>query len=253
MDDPGRAARILTWMGIALFVAVAAALSLGASMALVDAILLSVLLAAVPMFAVAQVPLVEGLRLERLPAYWSSIITLGILGTACWFVGSRVDGASALGLAPIAPAPLVGWTIGLTAAGLAIVLAFHGMAAAAGVVDSDLLVQLLPRTSREKSVFALLSFAAGSGEELAYRGYVIPTLSPLLDVFGAALLSTAVFGVVHAYQGPLGIARTSLMGGVLAWGFIASGSLWPAVAAHILIDLIAGIALGDKLLVTAKG
>jgi membrane protease YdiL (CAAX protease family) len=38
------------------------------------------------------------------------------------------------------------------------------------------------------------------------------------------------------------------MGLVLAWGFIASGSLLPAMIAHTTIDLIAGIVLGDWLL-----
>jgi membrane protease YdiL (CAAX protease family) len=38
------------------------------------------------------------------------------------------------------------------------------------------------------------------------------------------------------------------MGGFLAWGFLASGSLWPAILAHTAIDLLAGIVLGEKLL-----
>jgi membrane protease YdiL (CAAX protease family) len=140
----------------------------------------------------------------------------------------------------------------LAGAGLLLIGVFHGIARRVGFTDSRLLSQLLPRTKKERGIFALLSLTAGSGEELAYRGYAIPALTPLLGVGGAAVVSTAVFGVMHAYQGALGIVRTALMGGVLAWGFLASGSLWPAVLAHILIDLVAGIALGEKLLVTAE-
>lgn len=250
-DDPRarRLARALTWAGLGLFWVVLLALSVGAGYALVDAILLAVLLAAVPALAVAQVPLVGSVEIERMPAYWSSIVTLWVLGSACWFVGTRDGGAAALGLVGLPAVAFVVWTVGLTVAGLALIAAFRWTALALRITDSDLLVQLLPRTGRERGVFALLSVAAGFGEELAYRGYAIPVLAPLLGVGGAAVLSTAVFGVMHAYQGPLGIVRTALMGAVLAWGFLASGSLWPPILAHTLIDLIAGIALGDELIV----
>lgn len=252
-EGPGpearRSARRLTWVGVGLFWVVLLVVYLATETALVDAILLAVLLAAVPGFAIAQVPLVGDIHVDRLPAYWSSIATLWILGTACWFVGSREGGAAALGLVGIPVAPFVLWTLGLATAGLLVIGLFHGVALWWGLADSDLLVQLLPRSGRERGVFALLSLAAGSGEELAFRGYLIPVLTPLLGVAGAATLSSAVFGVVHAYQGALGVVRTGLMGGVLAWGFLASGSLWPAIVAHTLIDLVAGIWLGEKLLV----
>lgn len=245
-------ARRLMWAGMALFWVVLLALALVAGLALVDAILLAVLLAAVPTFAIAQVPLIDGVEIERLPAYWSSIATLWVLGTACWLVGARTGGPSALGLVAMPALPLVAWSLGLAAAGLLLIVVFHGIARSVGALDSELLDQLLPRTARERRVFALLSVAAGAGEELAYRGYAIPALTPLLGVAGAAILSTVVFGVIHAYQGILGIVRTGLMGGVLAGGFLATGSLWPPIIAHTLIDLVAGIALGDKLLVTPE-
>lgn len=234
-----------------LFWVVGLLLHLIVGMALSDSILLSVLLAVVPVFAIAQVPLARDLEIERLPAYWSSIATLWVLGTACWLVGSREDGAAALGFVGLSVGPLLAWTFALAGAGLAVIGAFHAVARRIGIADSRLLSQLLPRTRKERGVFALLSVAAGTGEELAYRGYAIPVLAPLLGVAGAAVVSTAVFGVMHAYQGALGVVRTAVMGGVLAWGFIASGSLWPAILAHILIDLVAGIALGEKLLVPA--
>lgn len=246
-----RVARALIWSGVALFWVIALGLRLGADMALSDSILLSVLLAVVPVFAIAQVPLARDLEVERLPAYWSSIVTLWVLGTACWLVGSREGGAAALGFVGLPIGPLLAWTFVLAGAGLALIAAFHVVARRSGLSDSRLLSQLLPQTGKERGVFALLSVAAGTGEELAYRGYVIPVLAPLLGVAAAALVSTVVFGVMHAYQGTLGIVRTGLMGGVLAWGFIASGSLWPAILAHILIDLVAGIAFGEKLLVPA--
>jgi membrane protease YdiL (CAAX protease family) len=54
--------------------------------------------------------------------------------------------------------------------------------------------------------------------------------------------------VLHGYQGVLGIARTGVMGAMLAWGFLASGSLWPAIVAHAAIDMVAGLWLGERLM-----
>jgi membrane protease YdiL (CAAX protease family) len=252
LDRARRFSWALTWTGVALFSVVGLVLHLGVGTAVSDSILLSVLLGVVPVFAIAQVPLARELEIERLPAYWSSIVTLWVLGTACWLVGTRDGGAAAVGLVGLPVGRLLLWTLALAGAGLFVIGVFHGIGRRVGVTDSRLLSQLLPRTNKERGIFALLSLTAGSGEELAYRGYSIPVLTPLLGVVGAVVVSTAVFGVMHAYQGALGIVRTALMGGVLAWGFLASGSLWPAVLAHILIDLVAGIALGEKLLVTAE-
>jgi membrane protease YdiL (CAAX protease family) len=97
-----------------------------------------------------------------------------------------------------------------------------------------------------------LSVAAGVGEETAYRGYATTVLGGLMGSPGAAAVTSLVFGVLHGYQGWLGTARTALMGGLLAWGFLAAGSLWPPIVAHTAVDLLAGIVLGEKLLPQAK-
>lgn len=247
-----RLARFLTWGGVVLFWIVVAMLVVPVGMPLLDAILLAVLLAVVPCFSLAQVPLLQGVQVERMPAYWSSIVTLWILGTACWFVGTRTGGPAAVGLVGLPAVPLLAWSAGLTVAGLGVIVAFRPLVARAGGEEEGLLRQLLPRTIRERGVFALLSLAAGVGEEMAYRGYAILALAPLVGANVAAVLTTVVFGILHAYQGPLGVLRTALMGGILAWGFLASGSLWPPIIAHTLVDLLAGIVLGERLLAKTK-
>jgi membrane protease YdiL (CAAX protease family) len=241
-------ARAGTLAGVLLFWVVQLTLLFVADLALADTILLALLLVALPGLALAQVPLVEGAIVERLPAYWGSIATLWLLGAACWLVGTRAGGPAAVGLVALPVAALAVWSVGLTLAGLLTILVFRGVAAAAGVRDSPLLRELLPRTHEEKRVFALLSLAAGVGEELAYRGYALLALAPILGAVGASAVTSAVFGILHGYQGLLGTLRTALMGAVLAWGFLASGSLWPAIVAHVTIDLVAGIALGERLL-----
>jgi membrane protease YdiL (CAAX protease family) len=244
--------RVIGVAGAVLFWVVQQLLARWGGLALPDTILLSVLLVAVPALALAQVPLAAGLRVERIPAYWGSLATLWLLGTAAWLVGTRDGGSAAIGLVPLAWLWLVAWTVGLTLGAMVIILIFREIAERAGTDDSPLLRDLLPRTREEKRVFALLSIAAGVGEEIAYRGYAIPALAPLLGVGGAAALTSIVFGALHGYQGWLGAARTAAMGSLLAWGFLASGSLWPPIVAHTAIDLLAGLVLGEKLLSPAR-
>ncbi|MDH3206380.1 MAG: CPBP family intramembrane metalloprotease [Gemmatimonadota bacterium] len=242
------AVRRIAGASVVLFWVVLLMLTYVAGLSLLDGVLLAVLLVAVPGLSVAQLPLIEDAPLERLPAYWSSIATLWLLGTAGWFVGTREGGAGAIGLVRTPWVPLALWTVGLTLGGLLTILVFRQIGVVAGIGESPMLRQLLPRTHEERHAFGVLSVAAGFGEEIAYRGYAIPVLGPLLGVSGAAVLTSVVFGVLHGYQGALGILRTGAMGGMLAWGFLSSGSLWPPIIAHTLIDLVAGLWLGDKLL-----
>jgi membrane protease YdiL (CAAX protease family) len=242
------AVKLVGWSGAALFWVVLLGLRLGAGVPLSDAILVAALLVAVPAFATAQLRVIPTVRVERLPAYWGSIAALWLIGSAAWLVGTRRGGPESLGLVVTSTASLAGWTVGLTLGGLLVIVGFREIAIRWGCRESPVLREILPRTPREKGVFALLSVAAGVSEELAYRGYAIPVLAPLLGTWGGVALTSVIFGVLHAYQGWLGTARTALMGGVLAWGFLASGSLWPAILAHTAIDLVAGIVLGERLL-----
>ena len=256
MSDEGARPRLPRGVvpgGVLVFWLVQLTLHLVAEVPLVDSVLLAVLLVVVPVVSLAQLPLIGDALLERIPAYWGSIVTLWLLGGACWLVGTRTGGPQAIGFVGLSVLPLLVWTVVLTAAGFGIVLLFRQISVSMGVGDTPLLRQLLPRSGRERRVFALLSVAAGTGEEIAYRGYAIPVLTPVLGTLGAGVLTSAVFGVMHGYQGALGVVRTALMGGVLAWGFVASGSLWPAILAHTLIDLLAGIVLGERLLSPRDG
>jgi membrane protease YdiL (CAAX protease family) len=147
------------------------------------------------------------------------------------------------------PWPLAAWSAGLTAGGVALLFLFRAVAGALGVRETPLLRALLPRSARARAGFVGLSLAAGAGEELAYRGYAITQLAGGLGGIGAAVLTSSIFGVMHAYQGVLGIVRTAALGGLLAWGFLASGSLWPPIVAHAAIDVLAGAVLAEHLVV----
>lgn len=240
--------RVILWIGAGLFWVVQLPLSIVWDVPIADSILLAVLLVAVPTMALAQLSMPAHSDVERLPAYWGSIGTLWLLGTASWLVGARGDGVAAIGVVALPLSELVAWSFGLSAACFGVILAFRELARMTGASERPLLRRLLPKSPQERKVFALLCIAAGVGEESAYRGYSIPVLASLIGTPGAVVVTSGVFGILHGYQGMLGMLRTALMGGVLALGLVYSGSLWPAIVAHTVVDLIAGIVLGERLL-----
>ena len=161
-DLPPQVTGVL-WLGVIMFWAVQLALYVLAGLPLVDTILLATLLAAMPALAVAQVPLTEEKVIERLAAYWSSIATLWILGTISWLVGTRTEGRTAIGVTFLGSEPFIAWTLGLTVAGLGIIVAFRQIAIALRLRESPLLRALLPRTAYERSIFAILLGSRGRG------------------------------------------------------------------------------------------
>jgi uncharacterized protein len=214
-----------------------------------EASFLALLVELLPALALAQLPLAQDEEpVPRVPVYVSSGLVVLALGLGGLLAGWGSLGPEAMGLAKVPWQRLVPWTLALSAVALLVMGYFLVLRRAVGVRESPLLIQLLPRTRQEKVVFALLSLAAGVGEELAYRGFLVPTLALLLgSEWGAAAASSAVFGVLHAYQGWLGMIRTAVLGLLLAASLVLSGSLWPAVVAHAILDLLAGLVLGETL------
>lgn len=86
--------------------------------------------------------------------------------------------------------------------------------------------------------------SAAFAEELFARGFVMDRLQA---AFGrgraglvlAVLLQAALFGVLHAVQGPTGIVITAYVGLVFAVAYFASGrNLWAPILAHGTADTI---------------
>lgn len=97
---------------------------------------------------------------------------------------------------------------------------------------------MLPRNRAEAAQAALLGANAAVTEEVCFRLY-IPLLLVLLGVevrvaFGAAAL---IFGAMHRYQGWLGVALTSALGGAFAFGYLASHGLALPILLHLLLNL----------------
>ena len=150
-------------------------------------------------------------------------------------------------LIPVWKAPSGRWLPWLVAAGfVALGVALMRPRWRANVMKRDPKVRLfMPATPRERSLWVLLSVAAGVSEEVTYRGVLFGLLwiwtgSPL----AAAGIAAVVFGISHVVQGwkTAGIVTViALAAHGLVW---LDGTLYPVIAAHIVYDVIAGLTYG---------
>ncbi len=107
---------------------------------------------------------------------------------------------------------------------------------------------MLPQTPREFAIYPIAAVAGSTCEELLYRGFLITTLRPAISTTGAVLVSSALFGLGHAYQGWLGILRTTVIGLGLGVAFALTSSLWWLIIAHSVANL-SGVLLARRMLV----
>lgn len=91
---------------------------------------------------------------------------------------------------------------------------------------------------------AVVWITAALMEEVVYRGFLMGRLARLFGghrrAWVAALVtSSAIFGVLHMYQGVSGVFATGINGGILAVIYLASGrNLWAAILAHGIANTV---------------
>lgn len=181
-----------------------------------------------------------------------------------------------LGVWPLRPARrVVGWTLSAAAAGILFVAATVALAGATGWLPLDLAglsgFRAFLRASGADAVpipaQTLLAIQLGAvivntpfvalltvGEELGWRGFLVPALRPR-GRWVALLVSGAVWGLWHAPIVLLGydfgrtdwigvvemVVACTLLGVLLGWLRLRTGSVWSAVFAHAGINAAAGI------------
>ncbi|MEL0627334.1 CPBP family intramembrane glutamic endopeptidase [Salinibacterium amurskyense] len=107
------------------------------------------------------------------------------------------------------------------------------------------------------AIGALINTIPALGEELGWRGWLLPKLLPL-GIVPAILISGVMWGLWHAplillgynYPGAPGwlaltamVGMTIVVGGVFSWLRIRSASVWPAALAHGSFNAAAGFSL----------
>lgn len=106
-------------------------------------------------------------------------------------------------------------------------------------------VFFMPVDRDELGHFAFLSAAAGFGEEIIFRGFLLHYLVFWLghtpaDVIAAGLFSSVLFAYLHGYQGRVAMVKIFLLALLLAAVFIFTKSLWPVIFLHTGIDVFSG-------------
>ncbi|HXF49116.1 MAG TPA: CPBP family intramembrane glutamic endopeptidase [Verrucomicrobiae bacterium] len=144
-----------------------------------------------------------------------------------------------------------GWRLWISIALVLLLAVYHASAVATLVRSSEeraslrqqigTLTAIAPHARTEMYWWGGVSLTAGFCEEFLYRGYFIWFFSPWLGWWGAAALSLAFFAIAHLYQGWNGVLRTGIVGALITLVVAIFGSLWPAIALHVLLDLGQGM------------
>lgn len=244
------------WWWAVLCVGTAVVFALTGLGGLFSSLVAALLLVALPGVALAQRSVqAEELRAHRSATYASSaagLVAMALCAGWLWPAEARgvADWLAWRGSAP----GLLGVFALLTACGIALCYGFRALAKRRGWEETAMVRAIIPATSGERNLFTILSITAGITEEIVFRGFLPFFLMPW---FGgryllAALPTTAVFGILHAYQGAHGMVRTGALGLVLAAGVAWTGSLLPSILAHAALNLLIGLVLADSLLGKTK-
>jgi len=165
---------------------------------------------------------------------------------------------ASLALHPQSFGRTAGWSLlgllGIYAANLALTLTYVAIRGDVQAVASQRLGWLGMLADLPIEAILPLALFAGFWEEIVFRGFLLGRLRAAIpsalergarrrrDAL-AALLTAISFGLGHGYQGLLGILQTTLAGTVMGALVLWRGSLWPAIGAHLAIDLFGLVAL----------
>lgn len=217
-----------------------------------DLVLVGLLVLGLPLrawLAMSRLRAAEPEEAARLrPRLWRRAITTQWLIAAGVLLQWVVTGRS---FASLSLVPAFGYGAGGVVLGLAIMAAMmqpqrRSLAASPEAVarlEERLapVARLMPGSRAEWPRFVPLAITAGICEELLFRGFLLWVFAQVLpDWWQAAFAQAVVFGLAHAYQGVRGVFLTFAVGLFLTAVVWVSGSLWPAMLVHALLDLNSG-------------
>ena len=181
---------------------------------------------------------------------------LGIwpLGRAGRFVGYLALGLVVPVALVLVALPIGAW-LGVYPADFANLSGFAELLRSQGAPDLGVPLQVVVALQLVSiPIGAFVNLIPALGEELGWRGWLLPKLMPLGPV-GAIVVSGVIWGVWHApvvllgYNYPtapgwLGVAMMTgmciVLGGIFGWLRLRSDSVWPAALAHGALNAAAG-------------
>lgn len=251
--------RRVEWPAVIVFVVVACALAwlvalplwLGAGLAEPMSVFLLPIMMFTPAIAVLVVTFAMGVPARGQRARFLGLWPLRPAKRVVWLmVAAWLVPPVLVGLTIVVSAALGFVQLDLTFAGFAAELA-KALPAGAPVPPVEVVVfaqiAMVPLGALFNSIFAF-------GEEIGWRGWLLPALRPL-GTWPALVLSGAIWGLWHSPIILLGynFGRTDItgvlfmVGGCVAWGVLLgwlrlrSASVWPAVIAHGSLNAAAGL------------
>ena len=87
-----------------------------------------------------------------------------------------------------------------------------------------------------------LAVTAGFCEELLYRGFLVGYAARVMHPVAAVLVTAAVFGFGHLYQGMDGVFQTGIAGLIAGVLYLVTRSIWPGIFIHAIVDIGGGFA-----------
>lgn len=128
------------------------------------------------------------------------------------------------------------WIAGLLAYSIAIAWGAQHLRTRLNVPVPPILARVLPETPRETLAFLVIVCpTAGITEEVLFRAFAITRVAALTgDAWSAAVIAAIGFAFGHTYQGVIGMGSTALIGLGYSVSYLTTGSLIPAIGAHVL-------------------
>ncbi len=172
----------------------------------------------------------------------SLAVEAAFLGSAVWFGARRYGrGWNVLGFRR----PQRGWWTPL----VVLVGAYFVLGVYVAVMELTGLTDLTPQSTLPEDVFKnpfalplagiLALLAAPLAEETFFRGFLFAGLRKRWGTLRAALASGFFFAVLHFNVGS--IVPFTVIGMLLAWAYVVSGSLWMSIGAHFAFNAISFI------------
>lgn len=158
---------------------------------------------------------------------------------------------SAVGLRPAAPIAYLRaiglWLLCLPLVG-AILYATYEITGTAAIEQQ---MQMMPEIAEDDwlgmaVLVAFIALLAPAAEELIFRGVLFTWLRRHMGFWPSAVGSALVFSAAHGI--PAVILPTAILGTLFAWIYEHTGSLKPAIAAHVLHNLVVTLVMMPVLL-----